>query len=384
MYEHFYGLRARPFEPIAAPSLYYEGDAQRRETAHLRHALEQKEGVIVLTGKAGSGKSALAAHLIHRMDSHATTVGFLAAKQEWSSLELLRAVLEAFGLTNNQDDEAQLLADLERFLQSEARAGRSCLLVVDECQVLEEGALLFFRILADLALGNQRLLQSLLLGRAKLRKTLSKHSGLEPLRERIIASHHIQSFDADDTRAYVMHRMEKAGWSGEPAFEDALFEPLYQATGGNPRRINQLMNRLLLLGSVEESEALTPSMLLEVLAETGSTQKPSPQAESVQMDPVLSDDDGLVGKGVSDVTDNTQEAQPLSGLADDFPSDAGASKSTYPTDGVAADTVEPADAELIDAIERLENRVAEQEQSLRHVLTMLIEWLEDEDPRKVA
>jgi hypothetical protein len=43
-----------------------------------------------------------------------------------------------------------------------------------------------------------------------------------------------------------------------------------------------------------------------------------------------------------------------------------------------------AEARLAAALERIEARLEEQEQSFRHVLTMLIEWLEEDPSRRAA
>ena len=171
------------------------------------------------------------------------------------------------GLAVEGQDKAGTLGAIERFLQDEARAGRRCLLVVDECQNLELTALEELRMLSNFQLGSHPLLQSLLLGQPEFRRTLAHHPGLEQLRQRIIASHHLEALDSGEVEHYVRHRLGHVGWNGRPQFEAGLLEALYRHTGGIPRRVNQVMNRLLLLAAIEESDLLSLRMLDAVVAE---------------------------------------------------------------------------------------------------------------------
>ncbi|MFN9633373.1 MAG: AAA family ATPase, partial [Erythrobacteraceae bacterium] len=200
MYEQFYGFTARPFQLTPDPKFYFESVSHKKAMSYLGYGLGQGEGFIVITGEVGAGKSTLVAHLMERIDPAALTVAQVVTSA-LDGAEIVHVVAQAFGLSVEGHDKAGALGAIERFLQDEARAGRRCLLVVDECQNLDLAALEELRMLSNFQLGSHPLLQSLLLGQPEFRRTLAHHPGLEQLRQRIIASHHLEALDENEVAA---------------------------------------------------------------------------------------------------------------------------------------------------------------------------------------
>jgi general secretion pathway protein A len=74
--------------------------------------------------------------------------------------------------------------------------------------------------------------------------------------------------------------MKCVGWEGNPAFDQRVFAEIYEATGGVPRRINQIVNRLLLLGAVDQRTRIDGEMLSRSSSEwrtTDARSRPSAQ-----------------------------------------------------------------------------------------------------------
>ncbi len=99
----------------------------------------------------------------------------------------------------------------------------------------------------ELQPGEKPLLQSFMLGQPEFRRTCRAPS-MEQLRQRVIASCHLGPMDGAETEAYIVHRLQTVGWSGDPSFSEDAFDAIYAHTGGIPRRINLLCDRLLLMG----------------------------------------------------------------------------------------------------------------------------------------
>jgi putative secretion ATPase (PEP-CTERM system associated) len=384
MYEQFYGLNARPFQLTPDPQFWFESITHKKAMSYLGYGLNQGEGFIVITGEVGAGKSTLVAHLMERIDRDALTV----AQVVTSSLdgeELVHVVAQAFGLPVEGHDKAGALGAIERFLQDEARAGRRCLLVVDECQNLEMEALEELRMLSNFQLGSHPLLQSLLLGQPEFRRTLAHHPGLDQLRQRIIASHHLEALGEEEVAAYVEHRLSHVGWEDRPILGDGLVDALYLATEGIPRRINQMMNRLLLLGAIEEEDVLTPAMLDAVVEEMAGDEARGSRSEplaplALEHDSV--DEDPADAVPASEVAALLAERDARTAQLEAAISELQAAGSI--TEGEFDAMRGSDDPDLAEAIRQIEARLEEQEQSLRHVLTMLIEWLEDDGAREAA
>jgi hypothetical protein len=164
---------------------------------------------------------------------------------------MLTMVVAAFGLDYEGLSKAVLIKRLEDFLASSTRAGKRVLLVVDEAQNLPAKTLEELRMLSNFQISDKPLLQSFLLGQEEFRATLQS-SGLEQLRQRIIASCHLSALSVQETRDYVEHRLRVVGWQQDPRFSDDAFEVIHTLTEGVPRRINVLCDRILLFGFLEE------------------------------------------------------------------------------------------------------------------------------------
>ena len=281
MFDDFYGLKGRPFQLTPDPAFYFESLTHRKALSYLGYGLAQGEGFVVITGEVGAGKSTLVAHLMATLDpARLTAAQVVTSKLDGE--ELVHVVAQAFGLAIEGHDKASALGAIESFLHEEARAGRRCLLIVDESQNLSIEALEELRMLSNFQLGSHPLLQTLLLGQPEFRDTLLAHGELDQLRQRVIALHHLEAMEPNEVQPYIEHRMKCVGWQGNPAFDQRVFAEIHTATGGIPRRINQIVNRLLMLGAVDQRTRIDGVMLQQVLAEYSddgsiSLVRPAPQ-----------------------------------------------------------------------------------------------------------
>lgn len=387
MYEQYYGFSGRPFQLTPDPEFYFESTTHKKAMSYLGYGLNQGEGFIVITGEVGAGKSTLVAHLMERINPDELTVAQVVTSA-LDGEELIHVVAQAFGLEVAGHDKAGALGAIERFLGEEAREGKRCLLVVDECQNLDITALEELRMLSNFQLGSHPLLQSLLLGQPEFRRTLAQHPDLDQLRQRIIASHHLEALDEAEVEDYIIHRLRHVGWDGHPILREGLMPALYAATDGIPRRINQVMNRLLLLAAIEEEGAVSETMLDAVIEEMGAD---ATRGAAAAPSPLAIEAEGATATGepsidsvpASEVAELLAERDARTAELEAAISELQAAGSGA-SEGTIAEGGEPTQAEIDAALERIEQRLEEQEQSFRHVLTMLIEWLEDDKSREAA
>ena len=385
MFDDFYGLTARPFQLTPDPNFYFESGTHRKALSYLGYGLAQGEGFIVITGEVGAGKSTLVAHLMKRIDPVQMTVGQVVTSN-LDGEELIHVAAQAFGIEVGSHDKAAALGAIEAFLHAEARAGRRCLLVVDESQNLSVEALEELRMLSNFQLGAHPLLQTLLLGQPEFKQVLAEHPMLEQLRQRVIAAHHLEAMEAAELEPYIAHRLECVGWSGNPAFDQRVYAELHAATGGIPRKINQVMTRLLLLGAVEQRTRIDNAMLSSVLKEMESDNafpaaapQPLPRLEAAPAPgPIkhafaaaaapapVAEVGNLFAERDLQIAELQQAVVELAEVRD------------------AADQGVRVPADFAERLAVIEARVDEQQRAVRHMLTMLIEWIEGEAPRAAA
>ena len=246
MYESFYGLTSKPFQLNPDPSFYFGSKQHRRAKAYLEYGLLRNEGFIVITGEIGAGKTTIVRGLLESMDSNSVTAANLVSTQ-LDAEDTLRMVGAAFGVRVRDVSKADLLLAIEAFLVTQVSEGKRSLLIVDEAQNLTPRAVEELRMLSNFQFGRQALLQTFLVGQPEFREIL-QHPNMQQLRQRVTATCHIGPLDPEETKGYIDHRLKCAGGSGRPEFAVGAFEAIHKATGGIPRRINTVCDRLLLLG----------------------------------------------------------------------------------------------------------------------------------------
>jgi len=164
-------------------------------------------------------------------------------------------VATEFGLAVGQTDKSEILRLLSSKFTQNFKQGKRSLLIVDEAQGLALSALEELRLLTNLRIGAQPMLQIFLVGQEELRDMVTSPE-LEQLNQRMIAAYHMEPLKPDEFVAYVLHRLTVAVWKGNPRFEPALFPELFRFSNGLPRRINHICSRLLLHGFLEEKPQL--------------------------------------------------------------------------------------------------------------------------------
>lgn len=256
--EH-YGFRNEPFLMTPDARLFYASQGHSRAYAHLVYGIAQREGFIIVTGEVGAGKTTL----IERLCSELAPGAFVVARIETSQVageDLLRLVARGFGAASDGNKADLLNAIAETLRAAGGEGGRRHLLIVDEAQALSATALEELRMLSNFTENGRALLQTLLIGQPQLRRLIASPD-LDQLRQRVLASYHLNGLTREETHAYVEHRLSAVGWEGRPGWEDGALDEVYAFTGGIPRRINRLCSRVLLSASIEGAEMLSVAMV---------------------------------------------------------------------------------------------------------------------------
>jgi type II secretory pathway predicted ATPase ExeA/outer membrane protein OmpA-like peptidoglycan-associated protein len=266
VYGDFYGFAYPPFGLSPDVRFIYRHPSFSRARAYLEYALYRGEGFVMITGSPGTGKTTLVQDMLDEMEK----TGRLAASVESTQVgadDLLRLLVYAFGIQAFGLDKATLLYELRQLLLEQTTERERAIVIIDEAQNLSIGSLEELRLLTNLQRDGQPMLQIFLVGQEALRDTVRRPE-LEQLHQRIIAACHLDLLDLKETRSYMEHRLLRAGWSGDPVFKSGAIRRIFGASGGVPRLVNKLCDRLLLYGGLEERHVLSEKdaqMVLEDL-----------------------------------------------------------------------------------------------------------------------
>ena len=263
MYTDFYNLTGLPFQLTPDHRFFYTSQPHKKAVAYVTYGLSKGEGFIVITGEVGAGKTTLMDYFLSSLKGQRLITARVVTTQIEAD-SLLRLVAAAFGLSQEGADKATILNRIEAFLLECHRDGSRPLLIIDEVQSLKHSSLEELRMLSNFQSEHRSLLQIYLVGQPEFRRTLASAS-LEQLRQRVIATYHLQPLDLDEVRSYIEHRLTLVGWQGDPRIDEAAYPIIYSETAGVPRRINLLCDRLLLAGYLEERHEIGPADVEDVV-----------------------------------------------------------------------------------------------------------------------
>lgn len=245
MYHDFFGLKEPAFSIAVNPRYLFMSDQHREALAHLLYGI-QNGGFVMLTGEVGTGKTTIIRCVLEQLPPNTDMAIIL--NPMGSAPELLSTICDELGVGYIADElTVKNLTDaLNQFLLDNHRKGRKTVLLIDEAQLLKVPVLEQIRLLTNLETTTEKLLQIMLVGQPELKKLLARPA-LRQLSQRITARFHLEALSLPETKAYIAHRLKIAGLpEHQRPFSDAMVKKIHAFSGGIPRLINVISERLLL------------------------------------------------------------------------------------------------------------------------------------------
>jgi general secretion pathway protein A len=275
MYLAFFGLNEKPFSITPDPRYLYLSERHAEAMAHLLYGINEAGGFVQLTGEVGTGKTTIVRSLLAQAPKNAEIA--LILNPRMTAPEFLLTICEELGI-GLPDSATQSLKDLvdvlSQYLLRAHAAGRRVVLVVDEAQNLAPEVLEQVRLLTNLETNTQKLLQIILIGQPELRELLGRNE-LRQLAQRITGRYHLNPLSAEETTAYVRHRLRVAGATAD-IFNRFGLEEIFRLSGGVPRVINVICDRALLGGYSLDRHRITAPLVRSAASEVFGKRFPPP------------------------------------------------------------------------------------------------------------
>ena len=261
MYESFYNFNEKPFSLLPDPEFLYLGGRHKEALSMLEYGMMHRAGIILITGEIGCGKTTLIRHLIQNQDMDIIVGNITNTHKSFG--ELLKWVMLSFGLEYRDKDKVELYQDLVEFLHKKYRQGKRVALIVDEAQNMTPDALEEMRMLSNINVDKEQVLQIILVGQPELRENL-KLPELRQLAQRVAVDYYLEPLDPKEAFEYVRHRIQVAGGNPGIISLDA-FKEIYLSSGGTPRLMNTICDTSLVYGYAEQASVVTGEIVKEVV-----------------------------------------------------------------------------------------------------------------------
>jgi general secretion pathway protein A len=272
MYLDFYQLKKAPFHITPDPEFLFLSPSHKAALGSIIYGIEERQGFVAITGEVGLGKTTILRSYLERIDQrHLKTIYIFNANVAFRSL--LKTIFREFNLDFEADDLFEMVNRLHQALVEEYKQGRNVALIIDEAQNMPVETLENLRMLSNLETATQKLVQIVLIGQPEFERKLELHE-LRQLKQRLVIRSVIAPLTAEESLAYMQHRLAKVALTPEPIFTKGALKRIADKARGTPRTLNILCTNALIAGFGYRQKPITARTTKEVIGEFEGKKKP--------------------------------------------------------------------------------------------------------------
>ena len=272
LYLKHFRLATPPFSITPDPSFFFEGNNSGIFINGLLHATLQAEGIVLVIGEVGSGKTLMSRLLLARLPSHVDTV--YLPNPAFSRNEIIEVIARDLGIIGSVPSQGGRLELLQQELIKRHTQGRQIVVLIDEAHTMPTDSIEEVRRLTNLETDNRKLVQIVLFGQPEL-DTLLAVPHLRQVRDRVVYRLVLRNLSKDDSRVYLYCRLKVAGWRGRRIFSRLAERLLLADARGRARRLNLLADRALLAAYADNKRLVHAKHVLLAIWDIGCNFVPS-------------------------------------------------------------------------------------------------------------
>ncbi|MBF0284124.1 MAG: AAA family ATPase [Magnetococcales bacterium] len=266
-YLDYLGLHHNPFPVVPDIDHFFLPARIDALIAEILHSIYTRKGFMVITGEVGLGKTTVSRRILQIMDDQKVETA-LVFNTFVQGTELLEEINRDFGIVSEGKSLQNLLAVLNTFLLERFASGKNCAVIIDDAQNLTLDSLEMLRLISNLETNSDKLVQLILVGQPELMAKLNAHE-LRQLRSRIVVLAEVAPYTVEEMKQYIYFKLNAAGSRGTLTIPERSFRLMHLLTGGNPRRINILLDRCLYGLFAYNTMQLSQRLVTEVAGELG-------------------------------------------------------------------------------------------------------------------
>jgi len=259
MYLSHYNLDKKPFQLTTDPKFLWLGEKHKEALATLKYGVIDQKGFLLVTGDVGTGKTTLVNALLENIEKNTLVANI--TDPALNLIEFFNFVALSFNIPKKFDNKIDFIVYFSQFLKKVYSKNRNVLLIIDEAHRLSKEVLEHIRLLSNIELPEEKLINIFFVGQNEIHQTLALPE-CRALRQRISLVYHIEPLSEDETLAYIKHRLKVAGTEKDIFTQDA-FREIYNFSKGYPRLINTICDHAMLTGYARDFKKITPDFILE-------------------------------------------------------------------------------------------------------------------------
>lgn len=267
MLEKRFGLSRRPFPAAPDETLYYPASGHEAALSSVCRAMDNEEGLALLTGLPGVGKTLLGFCLNERLGETFATA-FVSNSHLADRAALFQAILFDLGLPFEGSPEQVLRLRLTDHILRSLAGGKGTVVILDEAQHLTADLLEELRLLGNLEAGGKKAIQIVLLSQPSVLDALRRPE-LAALSQRLSTRTQVEPLGVEEAVDYLLHQLRAAGGKPEKIIDDAGLEVLARGAQGIPRLLNQAGRQALTLADAGDLSIVDAEAALESLSTLG-------------------------------------------------------------------------------------------------------------------
>lgn len=260
MYEEYWKLKQKPFENTPDPHFFYYSPQHEESLSRMLYAIRERKGAALLTGEYGCGKTLLSRVLLHELKTDRYQLAFIV-NPKLSPLNLMKEIVYQLDNNVSSSSKLKLLHSFKEILHLNRNNNKDTVIVIDEAQTIgHKNSFEELRLLLNFQLNDEFLLTLILLGQPELKE---KINNLPQFKQRFAVRYHLKALTEEETGGYIQHRLKMAG-AQEKIFSHDVHKEIYRFSAGIPRRINNICDMALLVGSAERLDEINQDVIREV------------------------------------------------------------------------------------------------------------------------
>jgi len=251
----FFGLQDEPFSVSPDPIYFYLSQLHRGILEKVRYVVRRRQGLVVLFGDVGTGKTSMAQLLYNRL-SETNKVYYIPLPIYSSEMQMVKEIAGEFGIGPKISLLAQVKAIREHLIQLYSD-GISPVLIIDEAQQLRGKQFEIIRQFSNFELPDTKLIQMVLLGQSELRNKLRLKRALT---SRIAITSTLEAFTPGDMNEMISFRIQRAGGTSDIISNEAYLKT-YDLSKGIPREAMHVLGLSLEIAFHNQQKIITPDVV---------------------------------------------------------------------------------------------------------------------------